>query len=283
MAPPMPDVSEEEMVQAERQIGRVAWLGGAAVTIATAAVLIPLMTAGGPLWRLMMYAVLTSIPMCYAMFCNLVIRRMQSDLYRRYQSHLLKEVSGLQEMAFKDELTGLFNRRHFLQVLESEVVKAQRSGQPLALLTIDLDGLKIINDEHGHGAGDVVLAGIGRVIANQIRSEDVPARLGGDEFGIVMPGTDKRGAFALARRLWAELESVPMYQREEKTIMVTVSIGVAGYPWGGESVEEMMQWADADMYANKISQKLPKQMVAAEPAGGFDDSLLDDFPAGFRG
>lgn len=280
-APPL--ISEEEIARREAHISQIAWLGGLAVTVMGAAVLLPLLVSGGPWWKLAMMAVPAGAPVAYALFCNLVIRRMQWHLFHRYQAQLLRELTGLKEMVYRDELTGLFNRRHFLHVLEAEVARANRSGHPLALLIIDLDGLKTINDEYGHNVGDVVLANLGSVIARQIRSEDVPARLGGDEFGIVMPGTDKRGAFALARRLWAELERIPMYQQEEKALMVTVSIGVAGYPWGGESVEEMMQWADADMYANKVSQKLPREAVAVEPAQGFQDSPLDDFPAGFRG
>jgi diguanylate cyclase (GGDEF)-like protein len=180
-------------------------------------------------------------------------------------------------MVYRDELTGLYNRRHFYEVMTVETEKARISKQPLAVVLLDLDGLKAINDEYGHGVGDQVLANLGRVIATHTRSNDVPARMGGDEFGIVMSETDKRGAFALARRLWADLEATPMYQEGEVHLMVTVSIGLAGYPWGGESVEELIQWADADMYANKVSRKLAREAVPVEAGPGDLDSVPDDF------
>jgi two-component system cell cycle response regulator len=155
-----------------------------------------------------------------------------------------------------------------------EVEKARVSRQPLAIMLLDLDGLKKINDEYGHSAGDTVLAGLGRMMASHTRSCDIPCRLGGDEFGIVMPGTDKRGAFALARRLWEALESQPMYEDGATSLLVTVSIGLAGYPWGGETVEEMIHWADADMYANKVSRKL----AADSPSVPESPSDLDAAP-----
>jgi diguanylate cyclase (GGDEF)-like protein len=176
-------------------------------------------------------------------------------------------------------LTGLHNRRHFYDVAQAELPKAVDNKEPLSILLLDLDGLKRINDEYGHGVGDVVLANLGNVIGHLIRGSDVAARLGGDEFGIIMPSTDKRGAFALARRLWEELERAPMYQGGNTQLMVTVSIGVAGFPWGGESVEEMLQWADADMYANKVSRRLPDQPVAVA-VDTPDGALLDDYAMG---
>jgi diguanylate cyclase (GGDEF)-like protein len=145
-------------------------------------------------------------------------------------------------------------------------------------MMMDLDGLKAINDEYGHAVGDVVLAKLAKIIGKHTRGSDLAARLGGDEFGVVMPGTDKRGAFALARRLWEGLEQTPMYEKDGRDTMVTVSIGVSGYPWGGEDLEELLQWADADMYANKVSRKLPKA-VAAEARVDLD-SLPEDFMAG---
>src|SRR5438093_10588871 len=124
---------------------------------------------------------------------------------------------------------------------------------------MDLERLEGINDEFGHGVGDIVITNLAAIISKHIRGTDVAARLGGDEFGVIMPATDKRGAFALARRLWEELEQTPMYERADRYLMVTVSIGLSGYPWGGEDLDELMQWADADMYANKVSRKLPEQ------------------------
>jgi diguanylate cyclase (GGDEF)-like protein len=204
---------------------------------------------------------------------------MQVTVLNRHEAQLLIRVSELKEMAARDEMTGLYNRRHFYEVAEAEMERAQTRRDTLSILLLDLDGLKTINDEYGHGVGDVVITSLAGVIARHIRGSDVAARLGGDEFGIIMPGTDKRGAFALARRLWEEMERTPMYQDDSTELQVTVSIGVAGYPWGGDTLEEMLHWADADMYANKASRRLPNTpelQVEQEDT----NTLIDDYVLG---
>ncbi|RLC57115.1 MAG: hypothetical protein DRI30_04770 [Chloroflexi bacterium] len=251
--------SERDLMREEANINRIAWAGGVGVTIVTVAALIALsVEVGGQWWHYALYSAAGGVPFAYAVFCGFVIRRMQLSSYHRFKARLVTQLTDLQDLAYRDELSGLFNRRHFYEVLKIEVAKARLSRQPLAILVMDLDGLKAINDEYGHGVGDEILANLGKAMARHTRTHDVAARLGGDEFGIVMPVTDKRGAFALAQRLWEDLERTPMYQEGEKSITVTVSVGLAGYPWGGEEVEELIQWADADMYANKVSRKLAR-------------------------
>jgi diguanylate cyclase (GGDEF)-like protein len=263
--------SNGELVKQEEAVNKIAWFGGLAVTAVTLACLLTLVVASdGAWWQYALYGLVAGVPLAYALFSNVVMRRMDLAIFSRYREQLVGQLSDLQELVFRDELTGVFNRRHFYEVMRLEVEKARVSKQPLAVMLLDLDGLKLINDEHGHQVGDGVLANLGRTIAAHTRSRDVPARLGGDEFGIVMPNTDKRGAFALARRLWAELEATPMFEEGAKVLKVTMSIGLAGYPWGGESVEELVQWADADMYANKVSRKFAS---SAEPV---EAGLLDD-------
>ncbi len=251
--------SERDLVREEANISRIAWSSGTAVTIVTIGALIALsVEVGGQWWHFALFSAAAGVPFAYALFCNVVIRRMQLSSYHRFKARLVMQLTDLQDLAYRDELTGLFNRRHFYEVLKIEVEKARLARQPLAILVMDLDGLKMINDEYGHGIGDEILANLGKAMARHTRTHDVAARLGGDEFGIVMPETDKRGAFALARRLWEDLERTPMYQEGDRSIVVTISVGLAGYPWGGEEVEELIQWADADMYANKVSRKLAK-------------------------
>ena len=251
--------SERDLAREEASISRIAWIGGVAVTIVTAAALVALSVGvGGQWWHFALYSTAAGVPLAYALFCGLVIRRMQLSAYHRFKVRLAMHLTDLQELVDRDEMTGLFNRRHFYEVLKIEVEKTRLSRQPLAILMMDLDGLKAINDEYGHAIGDEILTNLGKAMTRHTRTHDVAARLGGDEFGIVMPGTDKRGAFALARRLWEDLERTPMYQEGDKSIVVTVAVGLAGYPWGGEEVEELIQWADADMYANKVSRKLAK-------------------------
>jgi len=198
------------------------------------------------------------------------------DLLRRYQAHLMLRAIELEKMASHDGLTELYNRRYFYERFQEGLARARASRQTLALIVLDIDGLKKINDEYGHAVGDVMIANLAKVIDKHIRTSDVPARLGGDEFAILMPDTDKRGAFALAQRLWQELEEQPMYEHDGMRLMLNVSIGVSGFPWGGEDVDEMMHWADSDMYANKVSRRLPQAATHA-PQRPLDDSGLDDF------
>ena len=261
-------------------IRRVAWTGGFAVAVVTLALLVPLLISAQHQWQYPVYSALGGIPLAYALFCSLVLFRMQVTVLNRHEAQLLIRVSELKEMAARDEMTGMYNRRHFYEVAEVEMARAQSRRDNLSILLLDLDGLKTINDEYGHGVGDVVLTSLGGVISKHIRGSDVGARLGGDEFGIIMPGTDKRGAFALAQRLWEEMERTPMYQSETSELTVTVSIGVAGYPWGGDSLEEMLHWADADMYANKVSRRLPEQPPELQLEEEDTSTLIDDYVLG---
>src|SRR3990172_12779735 len=99
----------------------------------------------------------------------------------------------LEEMASHDELTQLYNRRHFYERFQEMLARARAGKQSLALVMLDIDGLKKINDEYGHSVGDIMIANLAKVIAKHTRTNDVPARLGGDEFAILIPDTDKRG------------------------------------------------------------------------------------------
>jgi diguanylate cyclase (GGDEF)-like protein len=87
------------------------------------------------------------------------------------------------------------------------------------------------------------------------RTSDIPARLGGDEFGVIMPETDKDGAFAVANRIQRALEVNPVYEQDGDSLRMSVSLGVSGFPWGGDSVDEIVQWADTHMYAAKTSHR----------------------------
>lgn len=272
-------LTEEDLNKHERGINMVAWAGGLAVTVFTVAMVAALLSRAESTWEYPAIVGLGAVPLAYAIFSNVIVRQTQVAMFQRYKGQLVVKLSELEEMASRDELTGLHNRRHFYQAVQNELGKALASKEPLSLMLMDLDGLKLVNDEYGHGVGDVVLANLGKVIVKHTRGSDVAARVGGDEFGVVMPATDKRGAFALARRLWEELEQVPMYEQDGHRVMVTVSIGVSGYPWGGEDLDELLQWADADMYANKVSCRLPKEPVAADAKVDMDH-LPEEYTTG---
>jgi diguanylate cyclase (GGDEF)-like protein len=167
----------------------------------------------------------------------------------------LHHSTELHQMATRDELTKLFNRRDFFANLEKELRAAWRSRRPLGLLILDVDNLKLINDTYGHNVGDAVLANLGKLLARRVRADDMPARIGGDEFAVLMPDTDKRRASAVAARLEKALQRKPIYEAEGLELRLSVSCGVAGYPWSGEDVAEIVQAADADMYAVKATRK----------------------------
>lgn len=269
--------SGESLARDEETINRAVWISRFIALALTAGVVgFFVITQADASWQYVAYPLLAGLPLAYGIVSARYIRLMHVDLLRRYQAHLMLRTIELEKMASHDGLTELYNRRYFYERLQEGLARARASKQTLALIVLDIDGLKKINDEYGHAVGDVMIASLAKVIDKHIRTSDVPARLGGDEFAILMPDTDKRGAFALAQRLWQELEEQPMYEHDGMRLMLNVSIGVSGFPWGGEDVDEMMHWADSDMYANKISRHLPQAATYA-PQKPLDDSGLDDF------
>jgi diguanylate cyclase (GGDEF)-like protein len=182
-------------------------------------------------------------------------RRAHVDVERRYRARLFIRNLELQDMAMRDDLTQLFNRRYFFERLRREVDRARSLQSPLSILILDVDKLKNVNDSYGHQAGDTALANLAKLVVKCLRTSDIPARLGGDEFGVIMPETDKDGAFSVANRLQRALEVTPMYEENGASLRLNISLGVSGFPWGGDSVDEVVQWADTHMYAAKTSKK----------------------------
>jgi diguanylate cyclase (GGDEF)-like protein len=184
-----------------------------------------------------------------------ISRRSHVQLERRYRARLFIRNLELQDMAMRDDLTQLFNRRYFFERLRRELDRARSLQSPLAVLVLDVDRLKGVNDTYGHKVGDMVLSSLARLLVKCTRTSDIPARLGGDEFGVVMPETDKDGAFAVAKRLQQALEVTPVYEQDGDSLKLSVSLGVSGFPWGGDTVDEVVQWADTHVYAAKTSRK----------------------------
>jgi len=161
----------------------------------------------------------------------------------------------LEEMATRDDLTQLQNRRFFYQRLQEELQRAESSRKPLSVVMIDVDDLKLLNDEFGHQVGDVVLRNFARILNRHAGPGYVTARLGGDEFAVILPETDRRAAEQFGWRLWDELAAGPIHESENASIYLGVSLGVGGYPWGGTDLEEIIHWADTKLYANKLERK----------------------------
>ncbi|MGV8075049.1 MAG: GGDEF domain-containing protein [Syntrophobacteraceae bacterium] len=140
--------------------------------------------------------------------------------------HLRKEHARLLELSITDPLTGFYNYRHFIQSLETELERTRRSGLPTALIMIDLDRFKKINDTYGHSAGDHALKWACRIWRENIRRIDIPCRYGGEEFAIILPGTNLSRAAILAERLRKTLAASPV-QFDTHTIPLTASFGVS--------------------------------------------------------
>lgn len=155
----------------------------------------------------------------------------------------------LRTQAERDALTGLYNRRKFLELLAAAKSLAARSGMPLSLLVVDIDHFKSINDNHGHVAGDQVLAGFSMLIQESLRKEDVMGRLGGEEFAIYLPNTSLDAAVALAERLRSRAESMQVVTDKAK-VSVTISIGLTEMG-AKDSIEQAIELADSALYEAK--------------------------------
>lgn len=185
---------------------------------------------------------------------NDVTAKVQADRQllqeRQRSAHYLAEVEAL---AFRDPLTGLLNRRRLQDLLESAVLHAQVNGTGLALLYLDVDHFKSINDRHGHAAGDAVLSAVASRLQARLRRGDLIARLGGDEFLVILPGLDARRAADEAERIAGHcvLSLAEPIELPHGPVSVTVSIGASSYPVDGDTFDTLVHAADQRMYATK--------------------------------
>ncbi|MFV3073601.1 GGDEF domain-containing protein [Niveispirillum fermenti] len=157
----------------------------------------------------------------------------------------------LAALARTDPLTGCFNRRTFLTLAEREIGRLQRAGNDLAVMLLDIDHFKRVNDHNGHEAGDHVLSAFARRISDTVRVQDIFARLGGEEFGLIMPDTNLTAAQQTAERLREAVMATPV-ETGSLSIPVTVSIGVAQVKKGERSIDIAMRRADCALYLAKL-------------------------------
>ncbi len=160
-----------------------------------------------------------------------------------------------QESAMTDDLTGLPNSRHLRQVFEQESIRSQQSEQPMAVLEMDLDRFKLINDRHGHATGDMFLKQISRVLRSHLRDRDILVRLSGDEFAAILPSTGFAAAALLAERLQQAVDLFTLKPEKGISLHTGLSVGVAIYPHDGESLQDLLARADANMYRNKRARR----------------------------
>lgn len=169
-----------------------------------------------------------------------------------YIQHQLHRHEAQLEAASKtDFLTGLPNRRHLIEALGAELERSQRYGAPLAVMMIDIDHFKTINDRHGHLAGDQVIRIVGQIIKESMRRPDTVARYGGEEFMLLLPSTDRQGAVVVAERLLQRVGAMPVHVGTA-ALNVTVSIGLICFPEAPyKSIDEVLSAADTRMYEAK--------------------------------
>lgn len=172
----------------------------------------------------------------------------------RYAIERGAEMKRMARLAFYDALTGLQNRQSFMLSFEQTIERAQREGNPLACLFIDLDGFKEVNDNLGHEAGDQVLIVVAQILRDAVRGSDIVGRLGGDEFVVVLGSIKKvADAAVVASKILAAIDR-PI-EVQGKPVHVTASIGVSFYPEDAEQSHDLLRFADEAMYRAKTAGK----------------------------
>jgi diguanylate cyclase (GGDEF)-like protein len=192
---------------------------------------------------------------------SLILASVKPNAYSHRQIRLLEQVASqiatpieigqlyaqAEQRSRIDELTGLFNRRHFEERLKEEIGRHSRYGNVFSLLLLDLDNFKTYNDIYGHPAGDILLTQIGKIIKGSVRSADQAFRYGGDEFAVILPEAAMDDAHVVAERVRAQIAK----EMEDKESAVTCSIGVAIYPADGMISGELVTVADTALYYAK--------------------------------
>lgn len=221
-------------------------LGGNALPLPQKATLALLMVASG---------IVLSVSVWQAR--SLVVRIGQSE---RDRAHLRSVAEASRRLALTDELTGLYNRRHFQDVLRREVIEAERKGRTLATLIVDLDNFKEINDRFGHPAGDQVLRKIALLLTQHTRASDVAARVGGDEFGLLISPIEAIPARASAERLCEAVRQLSFeIGHPLEGVRISATVGLACFPHDARDPNSLMAAADKAMYLGK---NLGKSRVA---------------------
>jgi diguanylate cyclase (GGDEF)-like protein len=231
------------------EVGPVGWITGVALAAYSGTFLIRAYAAsalGLSLLRLLPWIMTTWLVSCLVTsavtafgFMSLSTARLRVELLWRAQV---------------DELTGLLNRWALKRLVMREIARSSRSGQPITIILIDLDGLKLINDSQGHACGDVVLQACAGVLQETVRDQDAVARMGGDEFCVLLPATNLDDALVMAERLRLEVDELVVNYRGE-TVRSAASLGVASSEICGFSWQSLMDASDAALYRAKRDGK----------------------------
>ncbi|MEM7777354.1 MAG: nitrate- and nitrite sensing domain-containing protein [Pseudomonadota bacterium] len=170
----------------------------------------------------------------------------------------------LHQQSIRDPLTGLFNRRHFIELLRSQIEACRRTEQTFCLISVDVDHFKRFNDIHGHDAGDMVLRAVGDSLERSCDANELPCRIGGEEFMILLPETTIDRAQDQAEIIRRSIERITVRYGEKALPRITASLGIAVYPDHGVMPQDLMKCADDALYASKASGR--NQVTVAKTA-----------------
>jgi diguanylate cyclase (GGDEF)-like protein len=200
---------------------------------------------------------------------TLVIGKLRDEVQRL--------VGALGREARNDQLTGLLNRRGFLDAAHVELARAVRTAEPLAMLAVDVDHFKKLNDGFGHAAGDDALAALGSLLLRLARAHDIVARTGGEEFALLLPGTDLSAALHVAQRLRDAVTELP----SARPLTVSIGVDVRNPDDAGSSLDELLLGADRALYRakrngrNRVEVHGRSSVEPAEPP--FDEQSSEGF------
>jgi diguanylate cyclase (GGDEF)-like protein len=177
----------------------------------------------------------------------------------------LESFNVIKNEAIRDPLTGLYNRKYFLEVARESLQKASSYNFPLSVFIFDIDNFKTYNDTHGHLSGDELILKLGAILRQNTRSTNVIARYGGDEFIVLLNETEKEDGLIFAEKWKKLIESHPFKGEGAEALPVTISGGLASFPSDGQTVEELIKKADLALYESKRAGR--DRITGYNPAG----------------
>jgi diguanylate cyclase (GGDEF)-like protein len=201
--------------------------------------------------------------------------REREALLQEAAHHIARAVRNdrLYDEATRDALTGLFNKRHMTGQLEKMLELARRGNKGLALLIVDLDHFKQVNDRYGHLTGDMILRDVGALVQKLIRGCDLACRYGGEELVVILPKGGAKGAATLADRIRAGVASRDFYANSGEVVALTASIGYAAFDADIETVEDLIARADAALYEAKHAGR--NRVIAWTPTMEIPEAVRD--------
>jgi diguanylate cyclase (GGDEF)-like protein len=197
--------------------------------------------------------------------------RRELEALRCTNAQLMRELTELrareaetQRLADRDGLTGLYNRRRMLELLDAAIAEAQQRWQCVGLLFIDLNGFKAINDEYGHAAGDKILTSVATRIAGRVRNGDIVCRYGGDEFVVILPSVPNAGSVSRVADTIRERVALPYWINGDEQHL-SAAIGESIFPHDGDAASVLLHRADQAMYRLKTRMTRPMLTLASAP------------------